>query len=101
MLSTAHQQLIVNAAQRYNASAVYLFGSSLLDEAKAHDMDLGVLGVPPAFFFDSYAELVKALPKSVDLIDLSKPTLFNRLVLRDGKKLWLTSEKKSLRNKKT
>ncbi len=88
MLSTSNKQLIINAARRYNASAVYLFGSSLYDETKAQDIDLGVLGVPPALFFDFYADLVKALPKSVDLIDLSKPTLFNRLVLRDGLKIY-------------
>ncbi len=88
MISASHKQIIINAASRYNASAVYLFGSSLRDEAKARDIDLGVLGVPPASFFDFYADLVKALPKSVDLIDLSKPTLFNRLVLRDGVKIY-------------
>jgi len=88
MLSEANIQIITNAARRYNASAVYLFGSSLMDETRARDIDLGVLGVPPTLFFDFYAELVKRLPKSVDLVDLSKPTLFNRLILRDGVKLY-------------
>ena len=88
MISASYKEIIINAASRYNASAVYLFGSSLRDETKAQDIDLGVLGVPPALFFDFYAELIKALPKSVDLIDLSKPTLFNRLVLREGEKIY-------------
>ena len=87
MLSEANKQIIINAARRYNVSAVYLFGSSLIDETIAQDIDLGVLGMPPALFFDFYAELVKGLPKSVDLVDLSRPTLFNRLVLRDGIKI--------------
>jgi predicted nucleotidyltransferase len=84
MLSEANKQIIINAARRYNVTAVYLFGSSLKNEPLAQDIDLGVLGVPPVMFFDFYAELVKDLPQSVALIDLSKPTLFNRLVLRDG-----------------
>lgn len=88
MISASHKDIIIKTASRYNVSAVYLFGSSLQDEAHAQDLDLGVLGVPRAMFFDFYADLVKALPKPVDLIDLSKPTLFNRLVLRDGVKIY-------------
>ncbi len=88
MLSEINKQVIVDTAQKYNVSAVYLFGSSLVDEVAAHDIDLGVLGVPSALFFDFYGELMKRLPKPVDLVDLSKPTLFNKLVLRDGMKIY-------------
>ncbi len=88
MLSETNKQVIVDTAQKYNVSAVYLFGSSLVDEAVAHDIDLGVLGVPSTLFFDFYGELIRKLSKPVDLIDLSKPTLFNKLVLRDGVKIY-------------
>ena len=88
MLSETSKQIIIDTARRYHVSAIYLFGSSLNDKAKAHDIDLGVLGVPAILFFDFYAELVKRLPKAVDLVDLSKPTLFNRLILRDGIKIY-------------
>jgi predicted nucleotidyltransferase len=88
MLSETNKQVIVDTAQKYNVSAVYLFGSSLVDETTARDIDLGVLGVPPGLFFDFYGELMKRLPKPVDLIDLSKATLFNKLVLRDGMKIY-------------
>jgi len=88
MLSDANKQIIINTTRRYDGSAVYLFGSSLTHESLAQVIDLGVLSVPPALFFDFYAELVKGLPKSVDLVDLSQPTLFNRLILRDGIKIY-------------
>ena len=88
MLSEKNKQIIIDTARRYNVSAVYLFGAALMDETLAHDIDLGVLGMPPALFFDFYAELMKQLPKSVDLIDLSRSTLFNRLILRDGVKIY-------------
>lgn len=88
MLSATNRQIIIDTARHYNVSAIYLFGSSLVDEDLARDIDLGVLGVPPALFFDFYAELIKKLPKSVDLVDLSKPSSFNRLILRDGVKIY-------------
>ena len=88
MLSEIDKQIIVEAARKYNVSAVYLFGSSLTEGEAARDIDLGVLGVPPGLFFDFYAELMKGLPKPVDLIDLTKPTLFNKLVLQDGMKIY-------------
>lgn len=88
MLSESNKQVIVDTAQKYNVSAVYLFGSSLVDDAVARDIDLGVLGVPSGLFIDFYTELIKRLPKPVDLVDLSKPTLFNKLILRDGMRIY-------------
>jgi predicted nucleotidyltransferase len=88
MLSEINKQVIVDTAEKYNVSAVYLFGSSLADETTARDIDLGVLGVPRGHFIDFYTELIKRLPKPVDLIDLSKPTLFNKLILRDGMRIY-------------
>jgi predicted nucleotidyltransferase len=87
MISETDKQIIVDTAQKYNVSAIYIFGSSLVDET-ARDIDLGVLGVPSTLFFDFYGELIKRLPRPVDLVDLSRPTLFNKLVLRDGMKIY-------------
>jgi predicted nucleotidyltransferase len=87
MLSETDKQVIIDAAQKYNVPAIYLFGSSLVDEV-ARDIDLGVLGVPSGLFIDFYTELIKRLPKPVDLVDLSKPTLFNKLILRDGMRIY-------------
>jgi len=84
MLSEIDKQIIVDTARKYNVPAIYLFGSSLNDETIAHDIDLGVLGISPGLFIEFYTELFKKLPKPVDLIDLSKPAFFNKLILRDG-----------------
>lgn len=88
MLPEAEKQIIIEAARKYNVAAIYLFGSTLTEGAAARDIDLGVLDVPSGLFFDFYAELMKNLPKPVDLIDLKKPTLFNKLILRDGMKIY-------------
>lgn len=88
LLSEIDKQIIVEAARKYNVAAIYLFGSTLTEGTAARDIDLGVLDVPSGLFFDFYAELMKKLPKPVDLIDLKKPTLFNKLVLRDGVKIY-------------
>lgn len=88
MISEIDKQIIVEAARKYNVSAVYLFGSSLTEGEAARDIDLGVVGVPAGRFIDFYTELMKQLTKPVDLVDLSKPTLFNKLVLRDGMKIY-------------
>jgi len=88
MLPEIEKQIIIDAARKYNVAAIYLFGSSLTEGAAARDIDLGVLNVPSGLFFEFYAELMKKLPKPVDLIDLKKPTLFNKLILREGVKIY-------------
>ena len=88
MLPESERKIIIDTARKYNVAAIYLFGSSLTEGAAARDIDLGVLDVPADLFFEFYAELMKKLPKPVDLIDLKKPTLFNKLVLRDGMKIY-------------
>jgi predicted nucleotidyltransferase len=88
MLAETDKQIIIDAARKYKVAAIYLFGSSLTEGATARDIDLGVLGVPSGRFIDFYTELIKQLPKSVDLVDLSKPSLFNKLILRDGMKIY-------------
>lgn len=88
MLPEAEKQIIIDTARKYNVAAIYLFGSSLTEGAAARDIDLGVLGVPTGSFIDFYTELIRQLPKPVDLLDLSKPTLFNKLILQDGMRIY-------------
>ena len=45
MLSEFDKNIIIKFAQKYNVSAVYLFGSSLNTNAQARDIDLGVQGI--------------------------------------------------------
>ncbi|MCI0693719.1 nucleotidyltransferase domain-containing protein [candidate division KSB1 bacterium] len=88
MLSESDKAVIIRCAQKYNVSAIYLFGSSLDAEAQARDIDLGVKGINPAFFFKFYGELLRHLSKPVDLVDLSHKTIFNELVEKRGARIY-------------
>ncbi len=74
-------------AKQYQVQAVYLFGSSL-DTPTAHDIDLAVLGIPPAYYFKFYGKLLRYLSKPIDLVDLSKQTLFNELIKEKAIKIY-------------
>ena len=84
MISETDKELIVKYAKKYNVSSVVLFGSSLKEEQKADDIDIGVKGIAPNLFFKFYAELFKHLSKPVDLVDLSRKSLFNDLIEDNG-----------------
>ena len=84
MISETDKELIVKYAKKYNVSSVVLFGSSLKEEQKADDIDIGVKGISPNLFFKFYAELFKHLSKPVDLVDLSRKSLFNDLIEDNG-----------------
>ncbi|OQX22552.1 MAG: hypothetical protein BWK75_00450 [Candidatus Altiarchaeales archaeon A3] len=87
MITDNEKEIILKCAEKYNVSALFLFGSSL-EKERYNDIDLGVKGIKPGLFFKFYAELVKNLPKNVDLINLSKKSLFNDLVERYGSKIY-------------
>lgn len=82
MITKQEKEIILKCAEKYNVSSVFLFGSSI-EKEEYDDIDIGVKGIKPRLFFKFYTELVKHLPKNVDLVDLSKKTLFNDLVERD------------------
>lgn len=88
MISEKDRKRIVELAKKYNVSSVYIFGSSLEHDDGANDIDLGVKGIEPKLFFKFYGELLRLLPKSVDLVDLSKKSLFNNLVEKNGVKIY-------------
>jgi predicted nucleotidyltransferase len=79
---------VINLCQRYKVSAAFLFGSSVEPWEEANDIDIAVKGLEPGLFFKFYAELIKYLEKNVDLVDLSKRTLFNELVEENGIKIY-------------
>jgi len=76
MITKHEREIILKCAEKYNVSSVFLFGSSI-EKGEYEDIDIGVKGIEPRLFFKFYAELVKNLPKNVDLVDLSKKSLFN------------------------
>jgi len=88
MISEQDKVTIVDIARRYDVKAVLLFGSSADPNKRANDIDLAVEGIVPEKFFSFYGDLLFALSQPVDLIDLSADTKFNRLVHREGVRLY-------------
>ncbi|MCK4401000.1 nucleotidyltransferase domain-containing protein [bacterium] len=88
MITEKDKAIILEYAKKYNVSFLYLFGSSLDDNDEANDIDLAVKGIMPKLFFKFYGELLRNLSKPVDLIDLSKKSLFNQIVERKAVKIY-------------
>jgi predicted nucleotidyltransferase len=87
MISKNDKQMILKYAKKYRLARVILFGSSR-ERTDAHDIDIGVIGPAPESFFDFCGNLHRDLSKPLDVVDLSKDCLFNRLVERDGAVLY-------------
>ncbi|MFZ3207992.1 MAG: nucleotidyltransferase domain-containing protein [Geobacteraceae bacterium] len=88
MITENDKAIITQCAKKYSVSSVVVFGSSLNESGETHDIDLGVKGLDPRQFFKFYAELFKRLSKPVDLIDITKKTLFNDLVEETGVRIY-------------
>jgi len=88
LINEDDKEVIIQYAKKYNVSSVYLFGSSLDDYNKANDIDLAIKGISPKLFFKFYGELLRNLSKPVDLIDLSKKSLFNQIIEEKGVKIY-------------
>jgi len=87
MISETDKKIILECAQKYNLSSVILYGSSLSSQ-NFKDIDIGIKGIKPESFFDFYWDIYSRLSKPVDIINLSKESMFNRLVEEDGKILY-------------
>lgn len=74
------KQIITHCAKKYKVSSIYLFGSSLDKGGEPNDIDLAVEGIRPNVFFKFYGELMRNLSKPVDLVDLSRKSLFNQII---------------------
>lgn len=88
MITEKEKEVILQCAKKYNVSSIILFGSSIRKDKEANDIDIGVKGIEPRLFFKFYTELFKHLPKPVDLVDLSKKSLFNDLVEENGVRIY-------------
>lgn len=87
MINEAEKEIIIQFAKKYKVSSIFLFGSSL-NEKKYKDIDLAVKGLKPELFFKFYGELIRNLPKPVDLIDLSEKTLFTQMIEKTAVKIY-------------
>jgi predicted nucleotidyltransferase len=88
MLSEREREVISHCAQKYNVASVLLFGSSLEKDSEANDIDIGIKGIKPALFFKFYGELIKNLPRPVDVVDLSRKTLFTQMIEKNGIRIY-------------
>ena len=61
---------------------------SLDRDSESNDIDLAVEGIRPEIFFKFYGELLRSLSKPVDLVDLSRKSLFNRIIEERGVKIY-------------
>ena len=88
MISEMDKQIITQCAEKYKVSSIYLFGSSLDERSEPNDIDLAVEGIRPNVFFKFYGELMRNLSKPVDLVDLSRKSLFNQMIAEKGVKIY-------------
>ncbi len=84
MIPESIRQTIIRLAEKYGISQIILFGSAARGEINLRDIDIGVRGLSPSKFFRFYGELMRVLPKPVDIVDLDKENLFNQLVEEYG-----------------
>ncbi|MCD5425560.1 MAG: nucleotidyltransferase domain-containing protein [Methanosarcinaceae archaeon] len=88
MISEKDKEIISRYAKKYKVSSIYLFGSSLDRNSEPNDIDLAVKGIRPDVFFKFYGELLRSISKPVDLVDLSRKSLFNRMIEEKGVKIY-------------
>ncbi len=83
MISESDKQAIIDISSKYKVKRVLLFGSSLTTD-NGRDIDLGVEGAPEEDFFKYYGDLIFALSKPVDVIDLSFESKFTDIIREEG-----------------
>ena len=88
MISEIDKRIITHCAEKYKVSSIYIFGSSLDEGSEPNDIDLAVEGIRPQVFFKFYGELMRNLSKPVDLVDLSRKSLFNQIIEEKGVKIY-------------
>ena len=89
MVSKKDRQIIKNISEKYNANKVILFGSSLNSKRNNHnDIDIAVAGVSDKDFFNYYGDLLIALSKPVDIIDLNSTLKFVEIIKKEGKVIY-------------
>lgn len=84
MITEKDKKIVQSLARKYNATRVLLFGSAISDNGEYNDIDIAVEGIADKDFFAFYGELMLALSKPVDVVDLSRKSRFNDLIIREG-----------------
>ena len=84
-VSQAQIKKIVTLAKSYGATRLILFGSALERSRKARDIDLACDGVQGWKLYELAARIEEELNTPLDLIPLTPPTRFTKLVEEKGK----------------
>ena len=79
-----HKATILDIAQKYTFTHLYLFGSARTLDDTYNDIDLAVEGLPAVDYFRFYGELLLALNIPVDLVDMSLNTQFTKLIYSES-----------------
>ena len=74
-------------ARAYGATRLILFGSAVTAPEQARDLDLACDGVSGWKFYELGARLEEELRIPLDLVPLSPPTRFTRLIEQRGRVL--------------
>jgi predicted nucleotidyltransferase len=88
MITQADRHAIRTICRKYGVKRALLFGSSLDTTREARDIDVAVEGISPQDFFRFYGDLMFALSKPVDVVDLSGDSKFLDLIRREGVPLY-------------
>ena len=84
MLEEKDKKIIQEISKKYHVKRVLLFGSSVDTTKESRDIDIAVEGISPMDFFQYYGEILFALSKPVDVIDLSGTSKFINLIKQEG-----------------
>ena len=84
MLEDKDKKIIQEISRKYRVKRVLLFGSSVDTTKESRDIDIAVEGILPQDFFRYYGELLFALSKPVDVIDLSGTSKFINVIKQEG-----------------
>jgi predicted nucleotidyltransferase len=75
----------VSLAKAFGATRLILFGSAATNPEQARDLDLACDGVPGWKLYELGARLEEELKIPLDLVPLSPPNRFTRIIERHGK----------------
>lgn len=84
MVSQNDIEIVKRLSRKYSVKKVVLFGSSLSSQRQSHDIDLAIEGVASEDYYQYCGELMMALTKPVDIVDLSVPCKFVDIILEEG-----------------
>ena len=80
-----HIKRAIALARAYGATRLILFGSAASDPGRARDLDLACDGVPGWKLYELGARMEEELGVPLDLVPLSPPSPFTRLIERLGR----------------